>query len=665
MAKTPSGLSVSEAEALSKQYKLPDKNKIFKVKGSGGQPQLGYTDPEGRLFWLTNKPEGTGDEKWQGKTQAQWRQEGTQQFLKGAGLNLEDIPEANMADLTRRLGKMWAGPGMDRNQAWHNVPTSKLNPDEFAKTVGGEVIRPEQASAYNAPSQISPDQPMAPENDLQGVRQVFGQDWQPAPIFQERGLIDKGIYGAVRVAGSPNVFTIGPGGRLETPESFQRKFGISEQEGIVDEISPEQAQALGITQEAISQPPTPADEPTVDDLTEDEEEIIIPPAGSGGSGGDDADTIASSADAVIKSIQDYIDMLTPPETDTSKRLDDLISDLEENLEDRQDKGAAQLEEEEEYGVQEKRNSLTAIQSKIQTRMAEFNQVQAQLQQLSTEIENKPITMSSIVGSQSAIQNKLIAKKNSFAADMALLEAQALGIQGQLTNAQNAADRSVELKYTDIEDRINTQTTLIGLLEGQLSKDEQIRSNAINLYLQDRQQAISDQKSLEKQIQDIMISAAEAGASQETLNRISKTTTIEDAIGYAYQQSGDGDGIGDGKSEFKLAIEYAKEQINKNPDISDDMLLGDIRSDSDLGITEVRSAISEARKLTDPEVYSERWFESKVKKSKEAGMSVDQIIDFLEENFDTKQLYQVARDKGFASWYKPKSSEFKDYIESLM
>ena len=59
-------------------------------------------------------------------------------------------------------------------------------------------------------------------------------------------LQEQGIFGAIRVQGSPDVYTIGKGGGLETPESFKSKFGTLSQSGIVDIVSQEQATSLGV-----------------------------------------------------------------------------------------------------------------------------------------------------------------------------------------------------------------------------------------------------------------------------------------------------------------------------------------------------------------------------------------------------------------------------------
>ncbi|NOQ67946.1 hypothetical protein GQ568_00725, partial [Patescibacteria group bacterium] len=93
----------------------------------------------------------------------------------------------------------------------------------------------------------------SPIQDIQGV---FGPEWKPASIFEELGLVDQGIYGAVRIKGMNDVYTIGSGGRRETAESYLERFGTAEQAGIVGEISMEEAIKLGIVvgSDAIVEP---------------------------------------------------------------------------------------------------------------------------------------------------------------------------------------------------------------------------------------------------------------------------------------------------------------------------------------------------------------------------------------------------------------------------
>ena len=85
---------------------------------------------------------------------------------------------------------------------------------------------------------------------IESIRVVFGVGWQPAPIFYKRGLIQRGIYGAVRVDGSQapwRVWLIGPGGRpVKDAQDFISLFGTIYQETIVGMVNIEQARMLGI-----------------------------------------------------------------------------------------------------------------------------------------------------------------------------------------------------------------------------------------------------------------------------------------------------------------------------------------------------------------------------------------------------------------------------------
>lgn len=83
-------------------------------------------------------------------------------------------------------------------------------------------------------------------HSLASIRSVFGQEWEPAPVFADTGLIQQGIFGAVRVAGDPTVYTVGPGGAQETAGSYSSRFGTEETAGIVGDVSVEQARRLGI-----------------------------------------------------------------------------------------------------------------------------------------------------------------------------------------------------------------------------------------------------------------------------------------------------------------------------------------------------------------------------------------------------------------------------------
>ncbi|MEK7180139.1 MAG: peptidoglycan-binding domain-containing protein [Patescibacteria group bacterium] len=212
-----------------------------------------------------------------------------------------------------------------------------------------------------------------------------------------------------------------------------------------------------------------------------------------------ADSIAAGADATLKSIQDYIDLLTPPESKGSKTVDDLIASINADLEGLKGRGASQLEAEQANGVNAKKQALQSVQNQMNIKLAEFKVKQVAYEKLAVDAEGRPVTMGTIIGQQAQIQRMALAEKNAAAAEIGLLQAQALGLQGDLQFAQESANRAVDLRYQDVVDSIKIRQEQLTLLEGQLTKQEKIRSDAIILYLNDQKTKIAIAQANEKEL----------------------------------------------------------------------------------------------------------------------------------------------------------------------
>lgn len=165
-------------------------------------------------------------------------------------------------------------------------------------------------------------------------------------------------------------------------------------------------------------------------------------------------------------------------TDISTRISALLPSLE-------GRGAAQTSAEQQFGVTEKTQALANVNAQIQTKLAEY-------QALSVDVQGKPITMQSIIGSQAQIRNVA-------GAEIGMLQAQSAAIQGNLTVAQNAADRSVDLKYADARAVIETKISQLRLIEPILNAQEQITANALKEKYQIQKNEMAVQISNEKDI----------------------------------------------------------------------------------------------------------------------------------------------------------------------
>lgn len=210
-----------------------------------------------------------------------------------------------------------------------------------------------------------------------------------------------------------------------------------------------------------------------------------------------ADSTAAGAEATNKSIDAYMKLYAGPETETSKTASSLIQQINTELESLKGRGTAQLSEEEKQGVAQKKQLLQNEQTNLQTKLAEYKAIQSKYQALNTDIEGKPITMNSIIGSQAQVNKVMLAELNSKAADIAMVQANIAGAQGNLTLAQSAADRAVDLKYADAKDAVDVRLKQLELIQNELTKEEKVRSDAVTQYLTDQKNALAVQVANEK------------------------------------------------------------------------------------------------------------------------------------------------------------------------
>jgi hypothetical protein len=96
-------------------------------------------------------------------------------------------------------------------------------------------------------------------------------------------------------------------------------------------------------------------------------------------------------------------------------------------------------------------------------------------------------------------------------------------------AQETANRAVDVKYSTIELQLNVYQSQLNAILPLLSKEEKTTAIAQQAMLDDQRQKIADQKEAEKNVQSIMLAAAQAGVPNDILNKISATTTFNEAL----------------------------------------------------------------------------------------------------------------------------------------
>lgn len=232
-------------------------------------------------------------------------------------------------------------------------------------------------------------------------------------------------------------------------------------------------------------------------------------------------------EATDAQIQKYLDILTPPETDLSRSVDELLGSLDpESLTGR---GSMQLAEEERRGIEEKSALLAEKNKELKKKVAEIDALTANYNLANQTAEGKTQTMFSIQGAQAQNYKMYLANKNVLVAEAGFLQAEVLGLQGQIDAAQKAADRAVDLEYMDREASYNAKIAQLNILIPQLEKEEKRYGQAALLVLQKQAEADAEAKAEKKNIQKLWIDAINAGMDAKAAERIGKAKTLDEAL----------------------------------------------------------------------------------------------------------------------------------------
>lgn len=201
---------------------------------------------------------------------------------------------------------------------------------------------------------------------------------------------------------------------------------------------------------------------------------------------DHASGVVAGAKEGQNGIQSYIDELTPKETPIDKEQSSIIDRIKSLIPGTTGRGEAQLKAEEANGIPDLTKKLSELNSEIGTRTAAYEKTFSD-----AEVNGRGVPFSVVQGQQGAI-------KRAQAADIGLLHARALGLQGNITAAHAIADRSVDLMYQDRESELDAKMKQLTAIQPLLSKEEKTQSEATQQYLADKKQTLQDEKDAQKE-----------------------------------------------------------------------------------------------------------------------------------------------------------------------
>lgn len=188
-----------------------------------------------------------------------------------------------------------------------------------------------------------------------------------------------------------------------------------------------------------------------------------------------ADAMVAGSDAYS---QNYADV-TAPETPEQKQEKKNRADLSGLYEQTKGRAEAEIRAEDALGVSVNRAALADINAQILSRTAAFKAAY----QLA---EGQAIPMSIVIGQQAQIKNKE-------AVEIGMLQARALGLQGQINSAIDQAQRAVDLQFAPIEDEIRIQEKQMALAQPVLDAQEKRQLAALQLGLDQKKEALAEYK----------------------------------------------------------------------------------------------------------------------------------------------------------------------------
>jgi len=248
----------------------------------------------------------------------------------------------------------------------------------------------------------------------------------------------------------------------------------------------------------------------------------------------EADAGLASAKEEIKAvdieIKRIIDLITPPETDLSRQVDELLTDIGESAEGLTGRGAAQLSEEEKRGLESQRDALADKNTELKKKIAEVDALTASFNLANVQEEGRPQTLSRLQGAQSRNFRMFIAQKNLLTSEAGFIQAELLGMQGKLAQSQAAADRAVNLLYMDREFAFNAKIAQLNILQPQLEKEEARYAAAVQLHLQRQADSVAEQKQQTKTLMNIKLDAINAGITDPgVLASIGNARSVDEAL----------------------------------------------------------------------------------------------------------------------------------------
>ena len=242
----------------------------------------------------------------------------------------------------------------------------------------------------------------------------------------------------------------------------------------------------------------------------------------------DTPTDLPSVIGSIPSIEQLLTQFNTP-TEAENTQSALQSRIVEALGELGGRSEVQAQEEADRGIPENLRRLRELSGRLTQLQNESLAIPLQIQQESqgrgrTAAGVRPIETARL--RRNAIQSLSVG-------------AQAQALAGNISLAQQQANRAVDLEFEPLETELQQLQQLYVFNRDELQRIDKKRADELQVRLQERSRVLSDLKEESKLKQNVLLEAARNNASPETLERIREAGTPDEAIALASNALGAG------------------------------------------------------------------------------------------------------------------------------
>lgn len=240
--------------------------------------------------------------------------------------------------------------------------------------------------------------------------------------------------------------------------------------------------------------------------------------------------------STVNEAENFIQRTSSPETEAQRKeksLADIIYKIAPNL---QGQTAYEDFEAKRLGRDEKLIQLNTLNNELRIKDAELRQDDIKLAQDIQNIEDKPIAMEFITGQQQSVARNAQIMKALKLSERDMMNARAIGLQGDIALAESMAKKAVETKYAPWKELLETVRLQQEALKPQLDADEkkQLREQEIKtkLAFNDIERREENEDTANKMIINAMPFAPQSvtSAAQKVISQGGSVVQVAQALG---------------------------------------------------------------------------------------------------------------------------------------